>query len=449
MTKVITYGTFDLLHNGHLRLLERAKKLGDYLIVGVTSEEYDKFRGKINVNQSLIERIEAVKATGLADEIIIEWYEGQKIDDIKRFGIDIFTVGSDWQGKFDYLQEFCQVVYLPRTKGISSSQIRTTSNSLKLGIVGSSTTIAKFITESSYVNGVRVAGVCTTNLMNLPDQLKNLDCVTTDYATLVRKVDAVYLASGPADHYQQIKYALSHQKHVLCELPLTLDVKQNQELLALASAKGVVLDFAIKTAYTTAYNRLIFMLKSGIIGKIVHIDATCTTAALTDFGATQPINQDWNNLCAWGTKAMLPIFQLLGTNYREKKIITWLADRQQHYDAYTKINFLYRNAEATLKVGHGVKAAGQLMIVGTEGYVYVPEPWWETEYFEVHYANANTKKFFYGLDGEGIRYEILSFVKAIKNKTANTYLDLGTVNAITKVCGDFDAGLDTVELTVK
>ena len=106
MTTVITYGTYDLLHYGHIRLLERAKALGDYLIVGVTADDFDKTRGKINVQQSLMERIEAVKATGLADEIIVEEYEGQKIDDIRKYNIDIFTVGDDWVGKFDYLKEY-------------------------------------------------------------------------------------------------------------------------------------------------------------------------------------------------------------------------------------------------------------------------------------------------------------------------------------------------------
>ena len=101
MKKVITYGTYDLLHKGHVRLLERAKALGDYLIVGVTADTFDRERGKINVQQSLVERIENVRSTGLADEIVIEEYEGQKIDDIKRMNFDIFTVVSDWRGKFD------------------------------------------------------------------------------------------------------------------------------------------------------------------------------------------------------------------------------------------------------------------------------------------------------------------------------------------------------------
>ena len=147
MKKVITYGTFDILHYGHLRLLERAKALGDYLIVGVTSDSYDLTRGKINAQQSLMERIEAVKETGLADEIIVEEYEGQKIDDIKRYDVDIFTVGSDWKGHFDYLNEICKVVYLDRTEGVSSSEIRTEKRILRIGLVGELPALDKFMKE--------------------------------------------------------------------------------------------------------------------------------------------------------------------------------------------------------------------------------------------------------------------------------------------------------------
>ena len=137
MIKVITYGTYDLLHYGHIRLLERAKSLGDYLMVGVTADDFDKTRGKINVQQSLMERVEAVRNTNIADEIIIEEYEGQKIDDIKRYDIDIFTVGSDWIGKFDYLKQYCKVIYLERTEGVSSSYIREQKRLISLGLVRS------------------------------------------------------------------------------------------------------------------------------------------------------------------------------------------------------------------------------------------------------------------------------------------------------------------------
>ena len=160
MVKVITYGTYDLLHYGHIRLLERAKALGDYLIVGVTSDTFDRERGKINVQQSLMERVEAVRATGIADEIIIEEYEGQKIDDIKRLDVDIFTVGSDWRGKFDYLNAYCKVVYLDRTQGVSSTEIRSEQQMVRLGLVGESPILNKIERESQYVNGF----VSTTNI---------------------------------------------------------------------------------------------------------------------------------------------------------------------------------------------------------------------------------------------------------------------------------------------
>ena len=136
MKKVITYGTFDLLHYGHIRLLKRSKELGDYLIVGVTADDFDKKRGKINVQQTLMERVEAVRTTGIADEIIIEEYEGQKIDDIRKYNIDIFAIGSDWLGKFDYLYDYCKVIYLERTTGISRSEIRKTKRAVNFGMIG-------------------------------------------------------------------------------------------------------------------------------------------------------------------------------------------------------------------------------------------------------------------------------------------------------------------------
>ena len=137
MKKVITYGTYDLLHQGHINLLKRAKALGDYLIVGVTNDNFDRERGKLNVQNNVLERVEAVKATGLADKIIIEDYVGQKIDDIQKYDVDIFAIGSDWEGKFDYLNEFCKVIYLPRTEGISSTMLRESMvNTVRAGITG-------------------------------------------------------------------------------------------------------------------------------------------------------------------------------------------------------------------------------------------------------------------------------------------------------------------------
>lgn len=160
MKKVITYGTYDLLHQGHINLLRRAKELGDYLIVGVTSDSFDRERGKLNVRNNVLERIEAVRQTGYADEIVIEDYVGQKIDDIQRFGVDIFAIGSDWQGHFDYLKEFCQVVYLPRTEGISSTQLREeVLEKIKIGIIGTGRIAQRFIPEAASVSGSEIVSV--------------------------------------------------------------------------------------------------------------------------------------------------------------------------------------------------------------------------------------------------------------------------------------------------
>ena len=160
MKKVITYGTYDLLHEGHINILRRAKDLGDYLIVGVTSDSFDKGRGKLNVRNNVLERIEAVRQTGYADEIIIEDYFGQKIDDIQRYDVDVFAIGSDWEGKFDYLKEYCEVVYLPRTEGISSTMLRENSqDTFRVGIIGSGRIAKRFIPESKVVSGVEVVAV--------------------------------------------------------------------------------------------------------------------------------------------------------------------------------------------------------------------------------------------------------------------------------------------------
>lgn len=416
MKKVITYGTYDLLHYGHIKLLERAKALGDYLIVGVTADDFDKTRGKINVQQSLMERIEAVRATGLADEIIVEEYEGQKIDDIKRYGVDIFTVGSDWVGKFDYLNEFCEVIYLDRTKGVSSSELRAEKNELKMGIIGESVTVmSKFVSECNYVNGVKAIGICTINKKDLSDNLLNLPLVTDDYALLLNQVDAVYVMSHPTMHYQHIKLALESGKHVLCESPICLNVEECKELFALAESKGLLLTEAIKTAYSTAYNRMILLAKGGKIGDIVSVDAICTSLREIDYSDQPQLERTWNSLSAWGPTALLPIFQLLGTDFKKKEIISRVGNEEYKYDEFTKVTFLYPHAVASIKVGKGVKSEGELIISGTKGYIYVPAPWWKTDYFEIRYEkNEDTKRYFYQLDGEGIRYEIVAFVKSIE-----------------------------------
>ena len=124
MLKVITYGTFDLFHYGHLRLLERAKALGDYLIVAVSTDEFNHIKNKRCV-YPYSERAAIVRAIRCVNEVIPEENWDQKARDVIEHKVDIFVMGDDWQGQFDFLKEYCEVVYLPRTPDISSTEIKT------------------------------------------------------------------------------------------------------------------------------------------------------------------------------------------------------------------------------------------------------------------------------------------------------------------------------------
>ena len=439
MVKVITYGTYDLLHYGHIRLLERAKALGDYLIVGVTAEDFDKARGKINVEQSLMDRIEAVKKTGLADEVIVEEYEGQKIDDIQRYDVDIFAIGSDWVGKFDYLNEYCKVVYLDRTQGVSSTELRAERNLVRLGLAGRYSNVKKYVSEAVYVNGLEVSAVYVRDKERYATELPESKAFLSDsFEDLLERVDAVYITSHPSQHYEHIKEVLQKGKHVLCESPVTLNADQYDELISLAKEKGLVLMDAIKTAYGMAYNRLILLLKGGKIGRIVSVDSICTSLSDLQNSDLTKLEYKWNSICAWGPTALLPIFQLLGPNYKCKQITSSFIDNKLKFDDFTKIAFVYDHAVASIKVGKGVKSEGELIISGTKGYVYVPAPWWKMDYFELRYEDATkNRRYFYQLDGEGIRYELVSFIKAIERGQNSHYIQSATTKAIVQIMEDF------------
>lgn len=131
MKTVITYGTFDLFHIGHLRLLERLKKLGDRLIVGVSTDDFNKKKGK----ESIIayqDRVDIVSSIRHVDLVIPEENWEQKEEDIKKYNVDIFGIGNDWEGKFDYLKKHCDVIYLPRTMNISSSKMKSILTNLSI-----------------------------------------------------------------------------------------------------------------------------------------------------------------------------------------------------------------------------------------------------------------------------------------------------------------------------
>lgn len=418
MKKVITYGSFDLFHEGHYRLLERAKALGDYLIVGVTTEQYDEARGKINVVDSLMERIEHVKATGFADQVIIEDHIGQKIEDIQKYGVDIFTVGSDWTGKFEYIKDYCDVVYLERTKGISSTMLREKNYGIiRIGVIGSGRIAKRFVPEAKYVSGVNVEVAYNPHIESAKKlaDANELQVYTDKLDELYNHADAVYIASPHNTHYGYIKDALLHDKHVLCEKPMVLSKAEAVELYKLAKERNLVLMEAIKTAYAPGFKKLLSVARSGNLGKICDVEA-CFTKLLPP-SATRELEVDENggSFTELASYPLLAMVKVLGKNYKDVRFVSFY--NADGVDMYTKAYVTYERAVATIKVGLGVKSEGNIVISGTNGYILGESPWWLTKGFELCFENReHNEKFFTRFLGQGLRYEIGELASRIKNR---------------------------------
>lgn len=420
MKKIITYGTYDLLHQGHLNLLRRAKELGDYLIVGVTSDSFDRGRGKLNVRNNVLERVEAVKATGYADEVIIEDYLGQKIDDIQKYDVDIFAIGSDWEGKFDYLNEYCKVVYLPRTEGISSTMLRAESQDVfRIGVIGSGRIAHRFVPETKVVNGAEVVAVLNPEKEKSEAfaKMHNLEAFT-EFEDFIQKVDAAYIASPHLSHYDYAKRSLQAGKHVLCEIPFVLSKEQALELYKLAEEKNLVLMEASKTAYCPAFGHIVTLVKSGIIGDVVDVKASLSKMVpppTRELDATQA----GGAMTEHAPLTLMAIIKLLGIDWKD---VNFHSRMENGVDIYTKGVLNYPHATSSFTLGIGVKTEGNLVISGTKGYIYVPAPWWLTDFFEVRYEDqTKNKKYFYSYDGEGLRYEIQEWLSMIVNDRRSCY----------------------------
>lgn len=413
MVKVITYGTFDLFHEGHYRLLKRAKALGDYLIVGVTTEKYDMERGKLNVVDSLLTRVENVKKTGLADEIIIEESSGQKVNDVKKYHVDIFTVGSDWTGAFDYMNDYCKVIYLDRTKNISSTILREQNKQiLKAGIIGTGRIANRFIPEAKLVSGISAQAVYNPNRESAEVFAKRWEIdAYDDLEAFLSDVDLVYVASPHQTHYEYVKLALAHKKHVLCEKPMVLKKAQAEELFEYAKEQGCILFEGIKTAYCPGFEKLLGIACSGMIGNIRYVDACFTK--LEDKSKRELIDLKYGgSLTELGSYCLLPMLKLFGSQYED---IRFDVIRDENgLDLFTKVSLKYSRGIATATCGLGVKSEGRLLIAGTRGYIVAEAPWWKTTYFEVHYENsAQLDKYSERFLGDGLRYEIKDFINMI------------------------------------
>ena len=417
MRRVATYGVFDLFHEGHANLLRRARALGDHLTVGVTTDHFDEIRGKLDTVEPLERRMEAVRASGYADEVIPETYPGQKADDIRRLGIDVLVAGSDWTGKFDYLSGLCEVVYLPRTEGVcSTARRRELHGKVRFGVIGSGRIARKFASEATTVDGAVVETVYNPRREGALRFQKEfgLPAATDDLDELLEAVDAVYIASPHGFHPGQTRAALLAGKHVLCEKPLALARADAAELFELAEKRGLVLLEGLKSAYCPCFEELVDIARSGAIGEIRDVEAAFTR--LTPEGIRERDDAELGgSFLEFGSHCLLPIARLLGPEFLENAAVDFHTRRDgRGVDLFTKAVFDDGSSTATVKTGLGVKTEGQLLVSGTEGYILAPAPWWRTGRFEVHHEDPDqVERYQIDFLGEGLRYEISNLVHLI------------------------------------
>lgn len=407
-----------MFHKGHLRLLERAKALGDYLIVGVTDENYDRSRGKLNVIDNTAKRVQAVKALDFVDKVIIEKHKKQKAEDMVKYKVDIFAIGDDWEGIFDYLNEYTHVEYLPRTKGISSTLLRRDNFDLiKLGIVGLGRDTKAFIDEAQHVPNLKVNRIYSPDLLRLKKFTKGSEIIRYGHDNYEEFLDtsiiAVYIDTALEEHYTLIKKALMAKKHVLCENPLALHKSELTELLSLAKKEKVLLLSALKTAFLPAFNQLLTELDKGIIGDIKEVRATRTSLYKEKDYPDTFMSQGATNILS--SYPSLLVNKVLG----ESIDITFFdqgAESEGGYDVSNLIISKHKGgATGISNVATGIKSEGDAVISGTKGYVYIPAPWWLTKQFHVRFEDANKSQIFkYEYDGCGLRYMIAEFASLIQ-----------------------------------
>ena len=330
-------------------------------------------------------------------------------------------MGSDWTGQFDYLKDYCEVVYLERTKNISSTMLRTQNKRIqRIGVIGNGRIAERFVPEAKHVSGVSVQGVYNPHFESAFRFAEKWEINVYEKSDdFYDAVDAVYVASPHGTHYEYIKSALESGKHVLCEKPMVLEKKQAEDLFAYAKERNLVLMEGIKTAYCPGFTNLLGIACSGRIGNIRNVEACFTklenpkSRELTDV-------KYGGSMTELGSYVLLPVIKLFGKGYEE--ILFHSINSENVLDLFTKISFKYPNGIATATCGLGVKSEGRLLISGTKGYIIAEAPWWKTRYFEVHYEDpGNVEKFSDGFLGEGLRYEISDFLSTINGSSKSEF----------------------------
>jgi glycerol-3-phosphate cytidylyltransferase len=395
MKKVITYGTFDLFHKGHYNILKRAKEYGDKLYVGVTGNVYDFERGKMEVIDSLETRISNVKNTGFADVIFVEEYLGQKISDIQNYGIDVLVIGADWKGKFDYLNKFCEVVYLPRTKDISSTDLRR-ENVLDIGMITGSED-EDFFSELHYLATLHPKAVCCKkeDLLKRFKQKHNVDTFTYDSKRFYNELDVVYINSKK-DQAKYVENAINNKTHVITEI-LDLDRANVKHLYSKAKENKVLLIENLCGIYSRNWNQLLWMLNTGMIGKLKNVNISVESSEsnilpLIIFFLTKVLNGKFENIAHTG------------------------------FLNYTNITFNADGCIVHIQCGDRTIVKDKFEIIGDKGKLKIASPWQEINYFTISPYDSNEKiqRFSYNVPANWLRH---CFADLINNLRQQQYFN--------------------------
>ena len=396
MKKVITYGTFDLFHQGHYNILKRAREYGDYLIVGVTSESYDIERGKLSVHDSLTKRIKNVMDTGFVDQIIVEEYLGQKIRDIAKYDIDTLVIGSDWRGKFDHLNKYCKVVYLERTKNISSTQIREShGNLINIGIITDCGDDMGTVEEIQYVSGFHISNVFSESKAIGQEFCKKhqIGKYNDDFEEFLADIDVAIVLTKLESRYRYIREIINAGKHVISETPLSISGIEVKNLFDMAKEKKAILIENFTTIYLRAFLQILWITQSDIIGDIYSIK--CSLSKNSVKGSTSILHLIALNFCM--------AVKLMGSDI---KIKNKTAIKNAAGDIeYFSVIFSKGNTTGIIEIFTEGEPDNNLKIIGENAYITVENDWWNAGYFEVKkHQEQYPQKYSYNFEGNGFRY---------------------------------------------
>ncbi|MFT4218678.1 MAG: Gfo/Idh/MocA family oxidoreductase [Micropruina sp.] len=287
-------------------------------------------------------------------------------------------------------------------------------------MVGSGRIAARFVAEARYVSGVSVEAVYSRRLSSAQSfaERHELEWANETFADMLKHVDAIYVATPHDTHYDYAKQAIEAGVHVLCEKPMTLVKAQTEELFELAAKHEVVLLEAVKTAFAPGFQRMVAVARSGSIGQVRSVDATFTKLVAS---GRELHGDDGGSISELATYPLLAVVKLLGTDFTDVATRSLRPDGSE-VEVFSRIDIDFPSGIASARTGIGVKAEGELIVAGSAGYVYVPAPWWLTEYFETRFEDqSKNKKYYYKFDGDGLRYELAEFAFMIRNHTPESF----------------------------